>query len=338
MKKIIILAALTIALLVVVIKPAFAYSNGGFNQTFHNVNDLMVDDYTTYYQFENVDSDLFALQYEYDNPFGWSRNNYAMNVYPTNNTAWSEKLMMITISSNTYIATSYLDYVDIFKNGQQGYVVSNYYNNRYYMREDAFTQVSYISVSTSFYITFYFNDDWSEYIQYMNDLEAERPAIYVTYGVTATYNDTINEYYNNVSSDEYLLGYNSGYNDAVNTNNQNAYNSGYATGYETGYNNGLNDQEIISYDEGYEKGKEDYAHYDSDNDTYINADTWGNIRYNQGINNDFDYFAWMWAAVTFPAAVLNIELFPGVKLGYIAMFGVLMALIGLFFRLWKGRF
>lgn len=91
----------------------------------------------------------------------------------------------------------------------------------------------------------------------------------------------------------------------------------FISGKEIGFNEGNT--------AGYNDAKENYGKFY--NGEWITANTWGTIEYNRGINNDFDYFEWMYVALSFPALVLNIEIWPGFKLGYFVLLTVIFGLI-----------
>lgn len=87
----------------------------------------------------------------------------------------------------------------------------------------------------------------------------------------------------------------------------------FINGRNIGWQHGYNDAR-------FEFGKEH-------NGDWITASSWGTIEYNRGLSNDFDYFEWMYVALSFPALVLNIEIWPGFKLGYFVLISVIFGLI-----------
>jgi len=105
------------------------------------------------------------------------------------------------------------------------------------------------------------------------------------------------------------------------------YNSGLLEGNQNGYE--------LGYDEGYDDSKQYYGNYFDE--TWLTAYQFGQIRYNEGYNKglstEVDWFSWAITFITMPVRVLNIEVLPGVKIGYFALFTLLTGLVSWFFFL-----
>lgn len=110
--------------------------------------------------------------------------------------------------------------------------------------------------------------------------------------------------------------------------NDMAFQSGYNTGRsQFGYYNGSTWLTANEYGNlRYNDARNYFGYYDGS--SWLTATEYGNIRYNAGLNADFDYVEFLWAFVTFPVAVANIEIFPGLKIGYFIFFSIALALIG----------
>ncbi len=113
------------------------------------------------------------------------------------------------------------------------------------------------------------------------------------------------------------------------------------------------------FDHGYWEAKQWYAYYDNGeyytgNYAYVKgydeagdyyginhdgnlltAEQWGEIRYGDGYgkgsSDEIDWWSWSTTFFLMPFRILNIEILPGVKIGYFALFSLLIGVVGWFF-------
>lgn len=117
------------------------------------------------------------------------------------------------------------------------------------------------------------------------------------------------------------------------------------------------------YLDGYDQARREYGHYDGNqyipaneygqlryNDGYdeaknyfsivvdeirYTASQWGYIQYYEGYENaldvEIDWFSWAFTFITLPMRIANIEVLPGIKIGYFALFTLLTGIVSWFF-------
>lgn len=102
-------------------------------------------------------------------------------------------------------------------------------------------------------------------------------------------------------------------------------------------------QEAI-YNEYYNKGLNEnrdlYGYYHDG--VWWTAEAWGEYQYDKGygkgIDTEIDWFRWSTTFFVMPFRILNIEILPGVRIGYFALFSLLLGVMGwFFFIVGKGR-
>lgn len=83
----------------------------------------------------------------------------------------------------------------------------------------------------------------------------------------------------------------------------------------------INDRVNKAYSEGYNEGYEEGANF------------WFDVGYQEGWSSQNDYWPALWGAVTAPFALFEIELFPGVTAGMLALIPIVFGLIAFLFSL-----
>lgn len=115
------------------------------------------------------------------------------------------------------------------------------------------------------------------------------------------------------------------------------YQNGFNQGVQSGISQGILQGETIGYDKGYVQGRLDYGIFYQNN--WLNALSWGNIRYNQGLSdNDLNIFDMVTNGI-FSAVglVFGIQIFPNFTLGMFAMIGLVFGVLGFILLRSKGK-
>ena len=95
----------------------------------------------------------------------------------------------------------------------------------------------------------------------------------------------------------------------------------------------IREQNQSSYNDGLNEGRDYFGIYY--NGVWLTAEEYADIRYdegyNDGLSNEINWFSWSSTFFLMPFRILNIEILPGIRIGYFALFSLLLGVVGWFF-------